>query len=559
MIGTTIDGRYRIERQLGAGAMGSVFLAEHTSTGRKVAVKVIGGELARPDLVARFQREAKAAGAIDTQYITQVLDSGVDPATNMPYLAMEALSGEDLQQAIKRLGPLPVDVTLRIIAQACLGLQKAHEVGVVHRDIKPANLFLARRDGGERMVKLLDFGVAKVKMDHAQDAENAALTKTGSILGSPLFMSPEQARGSKDIDHRADIWSIGVVMYQALTGRSPFQHCTALGELILAINSQEPPPVQQFAPWIPPEVAAIVHATLRRDPAERFQSAGDMYNAIRALLPNGITLTEEMLVPLAQQARQNVGAHFSVPPPSANRPLSVPPPALRTQAPMPGSIPPPAGTGFTGMPLPSPARTGFGSSAGIDTASGGNTGAGLAQTKVTSPSQKSGRWPIIVAAAALALIVSAGVYGVGRTQAQAPATQASAPAIATTTAAIVATAPPPATEVAKPPAPAEAPIPAGHHRVQVVIVPADAAVDVEGAAVTLKDGSLALTGTLGSVHRVHVVKGKQETTVDVVVSESGASPPKIELGAPPGKAAASAAASAAPKVAPKGINTSFDK
>ena len=230
--------------------MGSVYEAEHTSTGRRVAVKVIStGDLTRDEaLIGRFQREARAAGAIDTQYITQVLDAGVDRESNLPFLVMEYLSGEDLSVLLKRLGPVAPDLALRVVAQACLGLQKAHDAGVVHRDIKPANLFLAKRDAGEVIIKLLDFGIAKVKMDQAQDAETAALTRTGSMLGSPLYMSPEQARGNnKDIDHRADIWSLGVVLYQALAGKTPWNDITALGQLILAICQDTPASVQVHA------------------------------------------------------------------------------------------------------------------------------------------------------------------------------------------------------------------------------------------------------------------------------------------------------------------------
>ena len=142
-----------------------------------------------------------------------MLDAGVDRDSGLPFLVMEYLAGADMSALLKRLGKLAPDLALRIVAQASLGLQKAHDAGVIHRDIKPANLFLAQRDAGEIVVKLLDFGIAKLTMEQAEDAESAALTRTGSVLGSPLYMSPEQARGnSKNIDSRADIWSLGVVL-----------------------------------------------------------------------------------------------------------------------------------------------------------------------------------------------------------------------------------------------------------------------------------------------------------------------------------------------------------
>jgi serine/threonine-protein kinase len=159
-----IDGKYQIIRQLGEGGMGAVYEARHMGTGRRVAVKVIVGEaLAKSaDIVARFRREAMASGSIESQHIAQVLDTGVDAQSGSPYMVMEMLVGEDVQQAIRRVGPFAPELALRVVAQACLGLHKAHEAGVVHRDIKPANLYIARRDGGDLVVKLLDFGIAKV-------------------------------------------------------------------------------------------------------------------------------------------------------------------------------------------------------------------------------------------------------------------------------------------------------------------------------------------------------------------------------------------------------------
>src|SRR5262245_59665007 len=203
--------------------MGSVYEAEQVGAGQRVAVKVIGGapgsageaEKRSPDLVNRFQREAKAASAIDTEHIARVLDAGTDAKTNAPYLVMEYLDGEDLQHLIDRNGPLPPRVALKIVAQACVALDKAHTARVVHRDIKPANLFLARKAGGEVIVKLLDFGIAKIKGDPVRGLKTSDLTNSGSILGSPLFMSPEQVQDMKTLDYRTDLWSLGVVLYCA--------------------------------------------------------------------------------------------------------------------------------------------------------------------------------------------------------------------------------------------------------------------------------------------------------------------------------------------------------
>src|SRR5688572_6069775 len=157
-----IDGKYQVVRELGAGGMGAVYEARHVETSRRVAIKIISSSLVArgSDTTARFKREAKAAGAIETQHVSQILDAGCDPATGDPYIVMELLSGEDLKQLVERLGPVPPDLALRIAAQACQGLQVAHNTGVIHRDIKSANLFLARREGEELTLKIVDFGIA---------------------------------------------------------------------------------------------------------------------------------------------------------------------------------------------------------------------------------------------------------------------------------------------------------------------------------------------------------------------------------------------------------------
>jgi serine/threonine-protein kinase len=475
--------------------MGSVFEAEHTGTGRRVAVKVINsGDMSRnPMLISRFQREAKAAGAIDTQHITQVLDTGTDPESGLPYMVMEFLSGEDLSQALKRVGPIIPDLALRVVAQTCLGLQKAHEAGVVHRDIKPANLFLARRDAGEIIVKVLDFGIAKVKMDHANETESAGLTRTGNMLGSPLYMSPEQARGTRLIDHRADIWSLGVVLYQSLTGRTPYGHIQALGELIIAICHEPPPPVQDFAPWVMPEIAAIVHRALKLNAADRFESTAAMFAAIRPLLPHGWAISEDMLIPLPPQITQYV--------------------APRLERSHPGT-----GTGPEQLRNSSPSLV-HGQSVPDGTASA------MVQSQAGQP-KSSSKLPIAIGAVALAALGGVGVYFATRVPAATPQpaaqTQPEAPP-----------APPPTptpTATAAPVETAAAPAPPAVPRVKVLILPPDASVMVEDKLVPVKDGEVEISGPLGSRHKVKVWKGKSPPVEqDVVVTESGAFPLKVEF------------------------------
>ncbi len=293
--------------------MGCVYEAKHTGTGRRVAVKLIDltGRSSNQTAITRFHREARAAGAIDTQHITQVLDVGTDPTSGVPYIVMEFLLGMDLRQLLDRFGPLEPNLALRIAAQACIGLHKAHDAQVIHRDIKPANIFLAKRDLGEHVVKLLDFGIAKFNVDPMGMGEaESHLTKTGSLLGTPQYMSPEQLRELMIVDHRTDIWSLGVVLYQLLTGRTPYQDIDAFGELIIAICCDRPQTVQECAPWIRAEVAEIVHRAICRSPNERFESAIAMFEAICALLPDGWTITDSLVKPLSESAKKPVTDPF---------------------------------------------------------------------------------------------------------------------------------------------------------------------------------------------------------------------------------------------------------
>jgi serine/threonine-protein kinase len=183
---------------------------------------------------------------------------------------------------------------------------------VVHRDIKPANVFLARLDGGEVVVKVLDFGIAKLRMEKFSTVDGTSLTQSGSLLGSPYYMSPEQAKGAKHIDHRADIWSLGIVLYEALAGVTPFTEYETLGSLIIAICSQHPPPLQERAPWIGPDVAGIAHRAIAHDPGQRFQSVLEMLTPIQALLPAGHAIHESRLLPLRPEARQGAAPRLPV-------------------------------------------------------------------------------------------------------------------------------------------------------------------------------------------------------------------------------------------------------
>jgi len=293
-----IGGKYELVREIGHGGMGVVHEAIHTGTGRRVAVKeILGDELReREQLVERFHREARAMGAIETDHIAHALDAGTDEATGHPFLVLELLRGEDLQALLARTGPLAEPVAVRIVAQACKALARAHEAGVVHRDIKPANVFLARRDGGDVVVKLLDFGIARVREGLAA-TDNRALTTTGLLLGSPLYMSPEQVLKPKDVDARTDLWSLGVVLWETLAGRTPWSEALeTVGALFVTICGKPAPSVRELAPAASDAVAAVATKALEIDLAKRYASAEAMLADLAALAPGGFALDESMLV-----------------------------------------------------------------------------------------------------------------------------------------------------------------------------------------------------------------------------------------------------------------------
>ncbi len=311
MLGTVLDQRYRIVRQLGQGGMGTVYAAEEISTGQTVAVKIIDPRLleASADSVRRFRRESRTASAIKSDHIVRILDSGSDENQNHPYIVMELLEGEDLQQIIDRVGPLPPETVVCIGVQALRGLQAAHAARIIHRDIKPSNIFLARQPGGTRIVKLLDFGIAKMQSDPAKAMHSAGMTATGDLLGSPLYMSPEQVMSTKDVDARSDLWSLGSVLYCALTGYAPHvESSAAVGRLLVTICSKPIPPLRERASWVPEALESAIAPALERVHTQRYPTAMAMLDALLPHMPEGTTLRDEILV------TANTGEHVIVRP-----------------------------------------------------------------------------------------------------------------------------------------------------------------------------------------------------------------------------------------------------
>ncbi|MCU0694374.1 MAG: serine/threonine protein kinase, partial [Polyangiaceae bacterium] len=275
-----LAGRYRLLEPLGRGGMGAVWCAEHIELGSKVAVKLIDGfggdSSSAPE---RFKREAKAAAALNSAHVVRIFDYGIDKGT--PYIAMELLEGESLGERLARTGTLSPVETVRMLTHAARALDKAHEVGIVHRDVKPDNIFLTKGDDGLFSAKVLDFGIAKAKTNELQ-APSSSLTRTGSLVGSPLYMSPEQVLHAKEVDHRSDLWSLGVLVYECLLGSLPFDG-DALGGLLLSICTEEVPTPSNSGP-VPQGFDDWFKKACSRDPADRFQTAKEMADALRAVV-----------------------------------------------------------------------------------------------------------------------------------------------------------------------------------------------------------------------------------------------------------------------------------
>jgi serine/threonine-protein kinase len=288
MIGQNV-GNYRIVRLLGEGGMGKVYLAEHPGLGRQAAVKILRAELARDDqMIRRLFNEARAANAIGDPHIVEVWDFGSLPSGE-PYLMMELLRGESLGARMRRAGRLPLASALDIADQAAGALGAAHGKGVVHRDLKPDNLFLVPDPGrpGRDLVKILDFGIAKLAQP--PEAAGKAVTRTGVVLGTPLYMSPEQCRSLKDVDHRSDIYSLGIIVYEMLSGAPPFSSDSS-GELVHMHIGVEAPALRAHNPDLPRSLEQVVSQTLQKDPAARFQSMADLRRALAEGAPRTVPL-----------------------------------------------------------------------------------------------------------------------------------------------------------------------------------------------------------------------------------------------------------------------------
>jgi serine/threonine-protein kinase len=282
LIGRTVSGRYIIKGVLGEGGMGTVYEAEHLGLGRSVAIKVLNPSQAKKRVaVKRFQQEARAAGAIGHPNICEVYDLGLlDDGS--PYLVMEKLIGTTLADRISREGGLPFDEIADVMIQVLSGLIAAHDKGIVHRDIKPENIFLARRVGCPPIVKILDFGVSKMMPQFQGGDEQLDLTRTGMVMGTPYYMSPEQARGERNLDGRVDVYACGVMMYEAIVGKRPFL-APNYNALLLSIINTTPKAIRDIRPATPLALEAIVIHSMAKARDDRYPSANAVLRDVQAL------------------------------------------------------------------------------------------------------------------------------------------------------------------------------------------------------------------------------------------------------------------------------------
>ena len=279
--GKVLGGRYRLEYQLGEGGFGTIWRAEQLVLGASVAVKLIDMEIAhQPGALDRFLREAQAAATLRSPHVVQVLDYGVEG--DQPFIAMELLEGETLAERLHRLGRLAPSEALQIVTHVARAISRAHECNIIHRDLKPDNVFLVHNED-EEVAKVLDFGVAKIKAPDWLD--QSTQTRTGSLIGTPHYMSPEQVQGNKTVDYRSDLWSLGIIAFEMFTGRRPFVG-NALGDLVLQICVRDLPVPSRWAP-VPVGFDDWFRRAAEREANQRFQSARDLAQALREVIGGG--------------------------------------------------------------------------------------------------------------------------------------------------------------------------------------------------------------------------------------------------------------------------------
>ena len=334
--GEILAEKYRVERVLGEGGMGVVVAAMHLELDQRVALKFLLPEaLAHPEIVERLAREARAAAKIRSQHVARVIDTG-KMANGTPFMVMEYLEGKDLAALLSENGALPIETAIEYVLQASEAVAEAHHAGIVHRDLKPSNLFLAEQPDNRSIIKLLDFGISKLP-----DPTSTQLTHGGAMMGSPNYMSPEQLRESKSVDARADIWALGVILYELIAGKLPYA-AESLPETMVLILNNKPQPLSAHRPDVPPALVQAIMKCLCSDREQRYATVADLASALAPFAGDsqGAALSVAKISRVLGHPSQPPAT--SMPPPSAALDKTVALPAVvQTQSGVAGSIAPP--------------------------------------------------------------------------------------------------------------------------------------------------------------------------------------------------------------------------
>ncbi len=355
--GEVLAGKYLVERVLGQGGMGVVVSARHLQLEERVALKfLLPAALQNSEAVSRFLREARAAVRIKSEYVARVSDVG-QLDNGAPYMVMEYLDGGDLAAWLSQRGALPVEQAIEFVLQACVAVADAHALGIIHRDLKPANLFCLRRSDGQLSIKVLDFGISKLTNPGGSGSQpSMQMTKTASLMGTPLYMSPEQMRSSREVDAGTDIWALGAIIFELLAGRPAFLADTVT-ELAIKVANEPPPPLRGFRPDLPPGLEPVVLKCLEKDRARRFRNVADLSTALMPFAPLRARGLVDRIAGIIQSAGGLV--ETAIAPPMSGEAV-----AGRSHA--------------SGGTFPAIGRTTVGGSAGKAAAIGGGTFVGLA-------------------------------------------------------------------------------------------------------------------------------------------------------------------------------------
>lgn len=336
-LGEVVAEKYRVDRVIGQGGMGVVVAGYHLELDQPVAIKFLLSESGlKAEGVERFRREARAAAKIHSEHVARVFDVGLLDG-RVPYMVMELLNGNDLEQELERRSSLPIGEAVGYLLQAIDAVAEAHSVGIVHRDLKPTNLFLAQRSDGSRIVKVLDFGISK-SLGGGRPRE-VALTRTAAFVGSPLYMSPEQMRSARDVDARTDVWALGAILYVMLTGQLPHPGAS-LPEVCVAVMNTSPRPLRDFLPDAPEALEAILMKSLAKEPALRFSSVAELAGQLLPFAAEWHLVVERATRLLGGTPRSSAYSAVSR---SSNPPMGSTPPTQGVLAPQMKQEPSPPG------------------------------------------------------------------------------------------------------------------------------------------------------------------------------------------------------------------------